>query len=135
MDIKAINHADVERRMKMTKVDSFSFGSIVIEGKQYNRDVLIFPDGTVRPRPGGFWRFGSHTIKKEELDRLAQVGADEIVVGTGIDPIARLTPDAESWANETKLNLTVVASPEAVDRFNRLVEEGKRVSALIHIRN
>ena len=119
----------------MAKVDSFSFGSIVIEGKQYSRDVLIFPDGTVRPRPGGFWRFGSHAIKKEEIDRLAQVGADEIIVGTGIDPIARLTPDAESWANEAKLNLIVLASLEAVERFNRLVEEGKRVSALIHIRN
>ncbi len=119
----------------MAKIDSFSFGSIVIEGKKYGRDVLIFPDGTVRQRQGGFWRFGSHAIKREEIDQLAKVDAEEVIVGTGTGAIARLTPDAESWANEAKLNLVALASPEAIERFNRLVEEGRRVSALLYIRN
>jgi hypothetical protein len=31
----------------MAKVVELTFGSIVVEGKKYRRDVLIFPDGTV----------------------------------------------------------------------------------------
>jgi hypothetical protein len=31
----------------MTKVNSFEFGSITIDGRKYGRDVLIFPDGNV----------------------------------------------------------------------------------------
>ena len=117
----------------MAKVDSFSFGSIVIDGKKYGRDVLVFPDGTVRQRKGGFWKFGSHAIKRDEIDQLVKADPEEIVVGTGTSAKARLTPDTESWANEAKLNLVVLASQEAIERLNRLVEEGKRVAALIYI--
>ena len=31
--------------------------------------------------------------------------------------------------------MVALASPEAIERFNRLVEEGRRVSALLYIRN
>ena len=119
--------------MQMAKVDSFRFGLIVIDGKKYVRDVLVFPDGTMRKRKGGFWKFGSHTIKREEIDQLVKADPEEIIVGTGTSAKARLTPDTESWANEAKLNLVVLSSQEAVERFNRLVQEGKRVAALIHI--
>jgi len=30
----------------MAKIDKLSFGSIVIDGKKYSRDVLIFADGS-----------------------------------------------------------------------------------------
>lgn len=38
----------------MAKIDEVSFGSIVIEGRKYRRDVLIFADDTVKKRKGGF---------------------------------------------------------------------------------
>jgi hypothetical protein len=37
----------------VAKIDEFTFGSIVVEGKKYRRDVLIFADGTVKKRKGG----------------------------------------------------------------------------------
>ena len=48
----------------MAKIDELTFGSIVVEGKKYRRDVLIFTDGVVKKRKGGFLTFGSHKIKK-----------------------------------------------------------------------
>ena len=117
----------------MAKVDSFSFGSIVIDGKKYGRDILVFPDGTVRQRKGGFWRFGSHAIKREEIEELVKAKPEVVVVGTGTSAKARLARDAELWAKEAKVELMTAPSREAVDRVNRLLAEGKRVSALIHI--
>jgi hypothetical protein len=38
----------------VAKIDELSFGSIVIEGRKYRRGVLIFADGTVKKRKGGF---------------------------------------------------------------------------------
>ena len=76
----------------MAKVDSFSFGSIVIDGKKYGRDVLVFPDGTVRQRKGGFWKFGSHAIKRDEIDQLVKADPEEIVVGTGTSAKAQADP-------------------------------------------
>lgn len=32
----------------MAKIDELTFGSLVVEGKRYRRDVLIFSDGMVK---------------------------------------------------------------------------------------
>jgi len=39
----------------------------------------------------------------------------------------------ENWAKEKNLSLIVQPSYEAVTKLNELVEQGKKVAALIHI--
>jgi len=117
----------------MAKIDKLSFGSIIIEGKKYRRDVLIFADGTVKKRKGGFLMFGSHNIKKEEIEELTQGEPETIVIGTGTDGKAYLVPDVESWAKERSLSLIVQPSHEAVAKLNKFREQERKVAALIHI--
>jgi hypothetical protein len=52
----------------VARIDELPFGSVVVEGKKYRRDILIFSDGTVKKRKGGFLMFGSHEIKRQELE-------------------------------------------------------------------
>ncbi len=73
----------------MVKIDELTLGSIVVVGKKYRRDVLIFAgDGTVKKRKGGFLMFGSHEIKKRELEELSQGQPETIIVGTGTNGAA-----------------------------------------------
>jgi hypothetical protein len=116
----------------VAKIDELTFGSIVIEGKKYRRDVLIFADGIVKKRKGGFLIFGSHKIKKRELQELIQGQPETIIVGTGTNGAANMAPDVESWAKENNLNLLVQPSHDAVAKLNELTEQ-KKVAALIHI--
>ena len=37
----------------MAKIDELTFGSMIVEGKRYRWDVLIFADGTVKRRKAG----------------------------------------------------------------------------------
>jgi len=37
----------------VAKIDELTFGSMVVEGKKYRRDVLIFSDGMVKRRKAG----------------------------------------------------------------------------------
>ena len=120
-------------RRKMTRVDSFQFGSIVINGRKYGRDVLLFPDGTVRERKGGFWKFGSHAIKRADIEELVKVKPDVLIVSTGTNGKARVTSEAEACAKEANIGLLSAPSLEAIKQLNQLIEEGRRVSALIHI--
>lgn len=90
----------------MAKIDELIFGSIVVEGKKYRRDVLIFADGTVKKRKGGFLIFGSHKIKKRELEELSRGQPEIIIVGIGTDGAANIAPEAESWAGGKKSKLT-----------------------------
>lgn len=117
----------------MPIIEDFKFGSIIIGGKRYGRDVLILPDGTVKQRKGGFWKFDSHTIKKGEIEELVKANPKVVVVGIGAIAKAKLAADAQLRAKEAKVELIALPSQEAVERLNRLVDEGKRVAALIHI--
>jgi len=62
-----------------------------------------------------------------------KAGPGVVIVGTGTSAVAKLAPDAEIPAKEAAIELAVLPSKEAVERVNQLVEQGKRVSALIHI--
>ncbi len=117
----------------MAKVNNFEFGSIVVDGKQYAYDVLVLPDGTVREREASKAKFGSHDIKKGEVEQLAKARAEAIIVGTGTDAMAAVSRDAQAYAKEAKLNLVVLPSSEAIEKLNELADKGKRVAALIHI--
>lgn len=117
----------------MAKIDSFNFGFIVVDGKQYVCDVLILPDGTVTKREASGRRLGSHTISRSEIESLYRAQPDVILVGCGTSWLARLSEDAEAYLQEANLNPVILPSSLAVKTFNQLVGEGKRVAALIHI--
>ena len=117
----------------MAKVNRFDFGSIVIDGKQYGHDVVVLPDGTVKEREASKAKFGGHTIGKAEIEELAKTKPETVIVGTGTNGMATLSPEARLYGREAKLNLVVLPSSEAIAKLNQLVDEGKRVAALIHI--
>lgn len=117
----------------MLKVDSLSFGSIVVSGEKHRRDVILLPGGALKHRRGGFWIFGSHSIKRYEIEELVEAGAEEIVVGTGTNAKAGLSNEAKAYVEQAQLQLHSLPSYEAVPVFNRMVDQGKKVAALVHI--
>ena len=117
----------------MAKIDSFNFGFIVVDGKQYVSDVVILPYGTVKERDPGKGRVGSHTITRSEIDNMVRLRPEVILVGTGIDGLAKLSGDAEAYHQQVDFKLVVLPSNRLVPRFNQLTEEKKKVAALIHI--
>lgn len=116
----------------MAKIDSFNFGFIVVDGKQYTYDVLILPDGTVKEREQGKARLGSHTITRNEIENIYKLRPDVILVGTGTSGLAKLSGSAKVLEG-AGLNLVVLPSSLAVAKFNQLTDDGKRVAALIHV--
>lgn len=117
----------------MQEIDNFKFGAININGKKHKRDVFLFPDGSLQKRKRGFWRLGSHSIKKEEISDLLETGSDTVIIGTGAMSRAKLTPDAESAVRQAKAELIVLPSKKATEKYNEQVGLGKRVAAMIHI--
>jgi hypothetical protein len=77
--------------------------------------------------------FGSHEIRRQELEELSQGQPKTIIVGTGTNGAAHIAPDAESWAKEKSLSLPVQPSYDAIAKLNEVAEQKKKVAALIHI--
>lgn len=109
-------------------IDAFNFGFIVVNGKQYAYDVIISPDGTVSEREPGRGRIGSHSITGNQIDPLLRASPEVVLVGTGMRGMARLSEQRSGG-----VDIRVMTSPEAVEEFNKLAAQGKRVGALIHI--
>lgn len=87
----------------MPRIESFSFGSIVIGGKTYGHDILILPDGTINRRRASIrFGIGSHVIKKGEINELVKANPEVVVAGTGTNAWAQLASDAELCAKEAK---------------------------------
>jgi len=77
--------------------------------------------------------FGSHNIKRREVEKLIECNPEKIIIGTGTDDIARLAAEAENLMKERKINFVVLPSHQAVNNFNELTAQGKKVASLIHI--
>ena len=61
-------------------IDSYSFGCMVIDGKQYTKDLMILPDGSIfHP----WWRKTGHTLAMPDLQGAIATTPDILVVGTG----------------------------------------------------
>lgn len=117
----------------MVKIDNLSFGSIIIDGKKYRHDVIIYPNGEVKRRKGGFFMFGGHTIKREEVEELCNSNPEVVIIGTGTSGKAKLSEEGKSLLKSRGLEVFEASSYEASKKFNELVGLGKKVGAIFHI--
>ena len=117
----------------MAKINSFNFGFIVVDGKQYIYDVVILPDGTVKEREASKARLGSHTISWSDVASIVNSQPEVMVIGSGVSALAKLSEDVGVNLRQANLDLVVLPSSQAVEKFNQLTGEGKRVAALIHV--
>ena len=110
----------------MPKINSFRFGSLIIDRKKYENDMIIYWDGEMNPRES------SHTFSKSELIDLLLKGPETIIVGTGTAGLVKIEKDAENFAKLKNIELIVKKTPEAIEEFNRLSKD-KKVIAVIHV--
>jgi len=67
-------------------IDSYDFGRIIINGKRYNSDLIVFSD-KVRD---GWWRKEGHRLDVEDLKDVLESKPEVLVVGTGYSGLMRI---------------------------------------------
>jgi len=96
-------------------IDSFAFGSMVIDGRRYTSDLTIYPDGSVRD---AWVRKKGHALTKEDLQTLLDAGPDLIIAGTGIHGCMK--PESGLGEALRRLGVQFMAGPndQAVAWYN-----------------
>jgi hypothetical protein len=115
------------------KIDATEFGSITIDGKTYEHDVLIDLSGDVSKRKKKLSKevYGtSHTISKEEAKYVWQKGCEKLILGTGQYDNVRLSPEAAEYFEKKRCPVVAIPTPEAILAYNRSKE--KRIG-LFHV--
>jgi hypothetical protein len=114
----------------VVKFDDLKFGYVVIDGKKYRHDVIVFPNGEVIKRKGGLGMFGRHLFKREEIEKLSD--ANTIIIGNGTSSKARIADGAREFAKEKGIEIIQLPSMEAIKKFNELSNK-RKVGAIIHV--
>ena len=68
------------------RIDNFEFGSIVIDGKRYTSDLIIYPDGRVVT---SWRRKRGHRLSGDDIVELVDSQPEVIIAGTGVSGLVK----------------------------------------------
>ena len=110
-------------------IGSSSFGLIVIDGRQYTSDLVIYPDGRVEDT---WWRMSNHRLSLGDIDKLVASCPEVIVVGTGVNGLLTPEPGLNKKLYDKGIEVIALPNPQAIDHFNGLSSK-KKVGACFHL--
>jgi hypothetical protein len=110
-------------------IDACSFGSMVIDGKRYRSDLIIYPDGRVAD---AWRRKEGHRLYPQDISSLIKSNPQIIVAGTGISGQVHLDKTLKAYLAGEGIELLAEATQSAVQHYNALIKT-RRVGACFHL--
>jgi hypothetical protein len=107
-------------------IDSYTFGKIIIDGKTYTNDLIIFPDHV----QDDWWRAKVHELGPEDIKDILEHKPEVLVVGTGAHGCMVITADGMDLIKENSIKLLVQPTPDACKTYNKYHKEKKTIAAL-----
>ena len=108
------------------KIDSYSFGRIVLQGTVFTSDVIIYP-GRV---DAAWWRKEGHLLQVEDLAEALRMKPGVLVIGTGYYGILRVPRETVERIAASGIDVKVEKTARAVEVYNELERAGNVVAAL-----
>ena len=122
-----------EHRVKSPKILSFSWGRLDIEGYDHEfKDAKLYPGGA---RDWDWRETGTRHIpgiQPADVHELLQEGAEVVVLSKGVQEQLQTCPETLELLNERSIETHVLQTEQAIEKYNQLVDEGRRAGALIH---
>jgi len=110
-----------------------SFGKIIVDGKVYEHDIIIYPSRRVEKRKKWISKSKhgtSHKLDSEELKEYLTEDFDVLIVGTGYYGYLSLLPESRKLVEGKEVH--ELPTGKAVELFNEL--NGKRkVLGIFHV--
>jgi hypothetical protein len=94
------------------EIENTTFGTITMDGKTYEHDVVVRLSGEVAKRKKKLSKkyYGtSHVLSKDEAKFVFEKGCEQLIVGSGQIGNVRLSPEAEAYF--AKKNCKVLLQP------------------------
>jgi hypothetical protein len=114
------------------RIDHTQFGSITIEGRVSEHDVIIRLNGQVDKRKKKLSKaiYGtSHIISLDEAKYIYEDGAERLVIGTGQQGLVKLSSEAGEYLQD-KCQVELLPTQKAIQAWN---EAEGAVIGLFHV--
>ena len=109
-------------------IQGTEFGSITVDNKVYDHDVVIRLSGKVKKRKKKLSKkeYGtSHTVSLAEAEHIYREGAERLIIGTGQEGNVKLSKEADDYFKAKQCEVQLSPTPDAVKAWNQA--EGKTI--------
>jgi hypothetical protein len=110
----------------MMTIDSYSFGRIVINGREYNSDVIIYPDHV----NSSWWRKVGHSLCADDIQDIIKAEPEILIIGTGSAGAMTVPPDTERYIKSKGIRVVIQPTKSACDTYNKLCTTHRVIAAL-----
>jgi hypothetical protein len=110
-------------------ITQFSFGKIVVNGKTYTNDIKIVKGQVISE----WWRKRGHRVEVEDIADVLEAEPEVVVIGKGSPGLLKSTSSLRDYLAANQIELIEKKTSKAVDVFNGLFQQGRKVAAGFHI--
>lgn len=109
-------------------IEEYEYGRIVVDGREERRDLILTRSG-IHPN---WWRENGHSLTLDDLQAVLAEPPEILVVGTGTSGNMRPVPGLETELGSRGIQVEIMPTLEAVNRFNELLGV-RNVAAALHL--
>lgn len=111
------------------KIEKYDFGEIVVNGKKYTRDLIIFPDKIKE----NWWRKEGHSLCIEDLKEVIEYKPEILIIGTGYSGVMEVKEEVIKELERNNIKVIIKKTKEAVNIFNEYTLKNKKVVCALHL--
>jgi hypothetical protein len=105
-------------RNEIMRIADTKFGTITIDEKTYEHDVVIRLSGDEKKLSKKYYGT-SHMLSKDEAKFVFEKGCKQLILGSGQIGNVRLSPEAEAYFAKKGCEVLLRPTPEAIQLFNK----------------
>jgi hypothetical protein len=110
-------------------ITDFSFGKIVVNGKTYTDDIKIVNGQVI----SDWWRKKGHRVDIEDITDVLEAEPDILVIGKGSPGLMKTSAPLREKLATHNIGLIEKKTSKAIEVFNKLFQEGRKVAAGLHV--
>jgi hypothetical protein len=111
------------------KIEKYSFGLIIINGKEYTKDVIIFPDRVFSP----WWRKEGHNLSLKDLEKIVEEKPNLLIIGTGAYGVMKVPNETLEGLKQKNIKPLLAKTGKAVAIYNEKIQNNEDVIACLHL--
>jgi len=107
-------------------IENYSFGQILINGKKYNSDLIIFKDYIY----DSWWRKEGHNLCIDDIKEIINKKPDILIIGTGYFGLMKVPKELMENIKSSGIKQVIIKKTgDACTEYNKLFKTNKIIAA------
>ena len=109
-------------------IESYNFGKIIINSKEYNSDIIIYKNSI----DDKWWRRKSHNLFIEDIKKILASKPETLIIGTGYYGLMKVPEELIKYLESNNIEVIIKKTKAACDEYNAIYQK-KNVVAAFHL--